>query len=84
MKILIKEIMNSLLTSKGRTFVWNPRSKFQVRREIKDVRLTFGDNIELTFFHPLPRWDGSVWDRTSRLFTITPTVDCLENFRIID
>ncbi len=84
MKILIKEIMNSLLTSKGRTCVWNPRSKFQVRRKIKDVRLTFGDNIELTFFHPLPRWDGSTWDRTSRLFTITPTVDCLENFRIID
>jgi len=77
MKILIKEIMNSLLTSKGRTFVWNPRSKFQVRRKIKDVRLTFGDNVELTFFHPLP-------SKTSKLFTVKPTVDCLESFSVVD
>jgi len=77
MKILIKEIMNMLLTSKGRTFVWNPRSKFQVRRKIKDVRLTFGDNVELTFFHPLP-------SKTSKLFTVKPTVDCLESFSVVD
>jgi|TARA_B100000959_G_scaffold277509_1_gene334256 hypothetical protein len=77
MKILIKEIMNMLLTSRGRTFVWNPRSKFQVRRKIKDVRLTFGDNVELTFFHPLP-------SKTSKLFTVKPTVDCLESFSVVD
>ncbi len=77
MKILIKEIMNMLLTSRGRTFVWNPRSKFQVRRKIKNVRLTFGDNVELTFFHPLP-------SKTSKLFTVKPTVDCLESFSVVD
>jgi len=77
MKILIKEIMNMILSSKGRTFVWNPRSKFQVRRKIKDVRLTFGDNVELTFFHPLP-------SKTSKLFTVKPTVDCLESFSVVD
>ena len=77
MKILIKEMMNMLLTSRGRTFVWNPRSKFQVRRKIKDVRLTFGDNVELTFFHPLP-------SKTSKLFTVKPTVDCLESFSVVD
>jgi hypothetical protein len=77
MKILIKEMMNMFLTSKGRTFVWNPRSKFQVRRKIKDVRLTFGDNVELTFFHPLP-------SKTSKLFTVKPTVDCLESFSVVD
>ena len=36
----IKDRMNMALASKGRTFVLNPRSKFQVRRKIKDVRLT--------------------------------------------
>jgi hypothetical protein len=77
MKILIKEMMNMFLTSRGRTFVWNPRSKFQVRRKIKDVRLTFGDNVELTFFHPLP-------SKTSKLFTVKPTVDCLESFSVVD
>ncbi len=77
MKILIKEMMNMFLTSKGRTFVWNPRSKFQVRRKIKDVRLTFGDNVELTFFHPLP-------SNTSKLFTVKPTVDCLKSFSVVD
>ena len=77
MKILIKEIMNMLLTSRGRTFVWNPRSKFQVRRKIKDVRLTFGDNVELTFFHPLP-------SNTSKLFTVKPTVDFLKSFSVVD
>ena len=77
MKILIKEIMNMLLSSKGRTFVWNPRSKFQVRRKIEDVRLTFGDNIELTFSEALP-------GKFTRLFTVEPTVDCLESFSVID
>tara|TARA_Y100001951_G_scaffold56386_1_gene44684 strand:- start:1132 stop:1392 length:261 start_codon:yes stop_codon:yes gene_type:complete len=80
----IKDRMNMALASKGRTFVLNPRSKFQVRRKIKDVRLTFGNGAELTFFHPLPRWDGSNWDRTSRLFTITPTFGCMESFSIVD
>jgi hypothetical protein len=84
MKILIKEIMNMLLASKGRTFVWNPRSKFQARRKINDVRLTFGNNIELTFSHPLPRWDGSDWNRTSRLFTVEPTEECLSSFSVVD
>tara|TARA_Y100000034_G_scaffold86645_1_gene103883 strand:- start:435 stop:683 length:249 start_codon:yes stop_codon:yes gene_type:complete len=77
MKILIKEIMNMILSSKGRTFVWNPRSKFQVRRKIKDVRLTFGGNIELTFFHPLK-------GKTSKLFTVEPTLGCLESFSVVN
>ena len=80
----MKDTMNKVLASKGRTFVWNPRSKFNVKRKIKDVRLTFGNGAELTFFHPLPRWDGSNWDRTSRLFTITPTFECMESFSIVD
>ena len=74
---LIKNVMNSLMTSKGRTFVWNPRSKFNVRRKIKDVRLTFGGNVELTFFAPLP-------SKTSRLFTIEPTMDCMDSFCIMN
>ena len=74
---LIKDVMNSLMTSKGRTFVWNPRSKFNVRRKIKDVRLTFGGNVELTFFAPLP-------SKTSRLFTIEPTMDCMDSFCIMN
>jgi hypothetical protein len=39
--------------------------------------LTFGDNVELTFFHPLP-------SKTSKLFTVKPTVDCLESFSVVD
>ncbi len=74
---LIKNVMNSLMSSKGRTFVWNPRSKFNVRRKIKDVRLTFGGNVELTFFHPLK-------GRTSKLFTIEPTLSCMEDHCIVD
>ena len=76
-KKLIKGIMNSLMTSKGRTFVWNPRSKFNVRRKIKDVRLTFGNSVELTFFRPLP-------GRTSRLMTITPVGASFQDFTIIN
>ena len=69
--------MNVAMTSKGRTFVWNPCSKFNVKRKIKDVRLTFGGNVELTFFHPLP-------SKTSRLFTIEPTLDCMDGHCITD
>ena len=74
---LIKNVMNSLMTSKGRTFVWNPCSKFNVKRKIKNVRLTFGNNVELSFWHPLP-------SMTSKLFTITPTAECMESFTIMD
>ncbi len=74
---LIKNVMNSLMTSKGRTFVWNPRSKFNVRRKIKDVRLTFGNNVELAFFRPLP-------GRTSNLMTIAPKEASFQDFTIID
>ena len=76
-KEIVKDRMNSALRSEGRTFVWNPRSKFNVRRKIKGVRLTFGGNVELSFFHPI---EG----RTSRLFTVTPSLDCLESFSIVD
>ena len=74
---IINNRMNGAMTSRGKTFVWNPRSKFNVRRKIKNVRLTFGGNIELSFFHPI---EG----RTSRLFTVTPSLDCLESFSIVD
>ena len=73
----IKHGMNVAMTSKDRTFVWNPRSKFNVKRKIKDARLTLGGNIELTFFHPLP-------SKTSRLFTIEPTLDCMDGHCITD
>ena len=74
---IIKERMNKAMSSKGKTFVWNPRSKFHVKRKIKDVRLTFGGNVELTFFHPLR-------GRTSKLFTIEPTLSCMEDHCIVD
>ena len=74
---IIRNRMNRAMSSKGSTFVWNPISKFNVRRKIKDVRLTFGGNIELTFFHPLP-------SKTSRLFTIEPTLRCMESFCIMN
>tara|TARA_Y100000034_G_scaffold62263_1_gene75545 strand:- start:374 stop:613 length:240 start_codon:yes stop_codon:yes gene_type:complete len=74
---IIKDRMNEAIDSKGRTFVWNPRSKFNIRRKIRNTRLTFGGNVELSFFHPI---EG----RTSKLFTIEPTLDCLDNFCIID
>ena len=74
---IIRNIMNRAMSSKGSTFVWNPTSKFNVRRKIKDVRLTFGGNIELTFFHPLP-------SKTSRLFTIEPTLRCMESYCIMN
>ena len=73
----IKDAMNMLLSSKGRTFVWNPRSKFSVKRKIKDVRLTFGNGAELTFSEALP-------GKSSRLFTVIPTLECLESFTIMD
>ena len=76
-EMVIAERMNRAMASEGKTFVLNPRSKFNVKRKIKNVRLTFGGNIELTFFPPLP-------EKTSRLFTIEPTVDCMENFSIVD
>ena len=76
-EMVIAERMNRAMASEGKTFVLNSRSKFNVKRKIKNVRLTFGGNIELTFFHPLP-------EKTSRLFTIEPTVDCMENFSIVD
>ena len=41
--------MNVAMTSKGRTFVWNPCSKFNVKRKIKDVRLTFGIILNCLF-----------------------------------
>ena len=44
---LIRNGMNRAMSSKGNTIIWNPRSKFNVKRKIKDVRLTFGNNIEL-------------------------------------
>ena len=62
---IIKERMNRAMSSKGKTFFWNPRSKFHVKRKIKDVRLAFGNSVELTFFRPLP-------GKTSRLFTVAP------------
>ena len=74
---IIKDRMNEAMDSKGRTFVWNPRSKFNIRRKIRNTRLTFGGNVELSFFHPI---EG----RTSKLFTIEPTLNCLDNFSIID
>ena len=74
---IVKDRMNEAIDSKGRTFVWNPRSKFNIRRKIRNTRLTFGGNVELSFFHPI---EG----RTSKLFTIEPTLDCLDNFSIID
>ena len=74
---IIRNRMNRAMSSKGKTFIWNPRSKFNVKRKIKDVRLTFGNNVELTFFHPLP-------SKTSRLFTIKPTFECMEDFCIVD
>ena len=74
---LIKNVMNTLMTSKGRTFVHNPRSKFNVKRKIKDVRLTFGNGVELTFFRPLP-------GKTSKLFTVVPVTDNFQDFTIID
>ncbi len=74
---IIKDRMNEAMDSAGRTFVWNPRSKFNIRRKIRNTRLTFGGNVELSFFHPI---EG----RTSKLFTIEPTLDCLDNFCIID
>ena len=74
---IIRNRMNRAMSSKGSTFDWNPTSKFNVRRKIKDVRLTFGGNIELTFFHQLP-------SKTSRLFTIEPTLRCMESFCIMN
>ena len=74
---LIRNGMNRAMSSKGKTFIWNPRSKFHVKRKIKDVRLTFGGNVELTFFDPLP-------SKPSRLFTIEPTLDCMDSFCIAD
>lgn len=74
---IIRNRMNRAMSSKGKTFFWNPTSKFHVKRKIKDVRLTFGGNIELTFFAPLP-------SKTSRLFTIEPTLDCMDSFCIAD
>ena len=74
---IINNRMNRAMTSRGKTFILNPRSKFHVKRKIKNVRLTFGDNIELTFFHPLP-------SKTSKLFTIEPTLDCMDDFCIVD
>ena len=65
------------MTSNGRTFVCNPRSNFNVRRKIKDLRLTFGNNVELTFFHPLP-------GRTSKLMTIAPKGASFQDFTIIN
>ena len=50
-EMVIAERMNRAMASEGKTFVLNPRSKFNVKRKIKNVRLTFGGNIELTFFH---------------------------------
>ena len=76
-EMVIAERMNRAMASEGKTFVLNPRSKFNVKRKIKNVRLTFGGNIELTFFHPLP-------SKTSRLFTIEPTLRCMESFCIMN
>ena len=69
---IIKKRMNEALDSEGRTFVWNPRSKFNVKRKVRSTRLTLGGNIELTLFHPLP-------GRTSKLVTIEPTLSWMEN-----
>ena len=74
---IIKERMHKSMNSKGRTFIWNPTSNINVKRKIKDARLTFGGNVELTFFHPLP-------SKTSRLFTIEPTLDCMDGHCITD
>ena len=74
---IISKRMNKAMASEGRTFVWNPTSKFHVKRKIRKVRLTLGGNIELTFFHPLK-------GRLSKLFTIEPTIDCMEDFCIVD
>ena len=46
---IIRNRMNKAMSSKGKTFFWNPTSKFHVKRKIKNVRLTFGGNVELTF-----------------------------------
>ena len=46
---IINNRMNRAMTSRGKTFIWNPRSKFHVKRKIKNVRLTFGNNVELSF-----------------------------------
>ena len=73
----IKKTMYMVLSSEGKTFVWNPQSKFQTRRKIQRVRLSYGGNVELTFSQPLP-------NRTSHLFTVEPTVDCLKSFSIVD
>ncbi len=74
---IVKDRMNEAIDSKGRTFVWNPRSKFNIRRKIRNTRLTFGGNVELTFKTPLP-------GRMSRLFTVEPTSDCMRNFVFVD
>jgi len=74
---IIWERMNKAMASQGRTFVWNPRSKYHVKRKIRKVRVTYGGNVELTFWTPLK-------GRLSKLFTIEPTIDCMEDFSIID
>ena len=74
---IIRNRMNRAMSSKGKTFIWNPKSKFHVKRKIKEVRLTFGGNVELTFFHPLP-------SKRSRLFTIVPTWECMEDFCTVE
>ena len=33
---IIRNRMNRAMSSKGKTFIWNPRSKFHVKRKIKD------------------------------------------------
>ena len=76
-EMVIAERMNRAMASEGKTLVLNPRSKFNVKRKIKDVRLTFGNNIELSFWRALP-------SMTSKLFTITPTAECMESFTIMD
>ena len=32
---IIRNRMNRAMSSKGKTFIWNPRSKFNVNRKIK-------------------------------------------------
>ena len=73
----IKNKMNEAIVSKGRSFVWNHMSKHNVRRKILNTRLTFCGNVELTFKTPLP-------GRTSRLFTVEPTADCMRDFVFVD
>ena len=74
----IKNKMNEAIDSKGRSFVWNHMARFgQVRRKILNTRLMFGGSIELTFKVPLP-------GRTSRLFTVEPTADCMRDFVFVD